>query len=267
VEADLIIIDEASMISKEIWSDLLSFNIPIIAYGDHYQLPPVGDDFNLMGEKLDGKLTEIVRQARDNEIIKLSMIIRSGHDVPLCINRDVAKIRRSDFDFKKFPEYSQIITGKNLTRVQLNQKYRSLYDRPNHPVRGDKMIFLKNSKDKTVFNGQQFVVSGCSKIRNDFSIHYYEIDDPRKEKQCLISYKMLNNPDPINAIEFQKGEYREDLMICDYSYAISVHKSQGSGWDDILLFDDRFGYWDDQFRSRWLYTAVTRAAKTLTWVV
>ena len=45
---DLIFIDEASMVNKEIWFDLLDYKIPIVAVGDHGQLPPVADNFSLM---------------------------------------------------------------------------------------------------------------------------------------------------------------------------------------------------------------------------
>jgi exodeoxyribonuclease-5 len=49
LEYDLIIVDEASMVDETIWLDLLSFQIPILAVGDHGQLPPINSRFNLMG--------------------------------------------------------------------------------------------------------------------------------------------------------------------------------------------------------------------------
>jgi exodeoxyribonuclease-5 len=48
----------------------------------------------------------------------------------------------------------------------------------------------------------------------------------------------------------------------DYGYALTVHKAQGSQWDDVVLFDESFAFRDS--RERWLYTAVTRAAERLT---
>ena len=48
----------------------------------------------------------------------------------------------------------------------------------------------------------------------------------------------------------------------DYGYALTVHKAQGSQWDDVMLFDESFAFRDS--RERWLYTAITRAAETLT---
>ena len=48
----------------------------------------------------------------------------------------------------------------------------------------------------------------------------------------------------------------------DYGYALTVHKSQGSQWDDVVLFDQSGAFRENQ--KRWLYTAVTRAAKRIT---
>jgi ATP-dependent exoDNAse (exonuclease V) alpha subunit len=52
VEADLIVVDEASMVNQRLWLDLLGTGRPVIAIGDHGQLPPIEGSFNLM-EKPD----------------------------------------------------------------------------------------------------------------------------------------------------------------------------------------------------------------------
>ncbi|HEY2136868.1 MAG TPA: ATP-binding domain-containing protein, partial [Xanthobacteraceae bacterium] len=48
----------------------------------------------------------------------------------------------------------------------------------------------------------------------------------------------------------------------DFGYVLTVHKAQGSQWDDVVLFDESFAFTDS--RDRWLYTGITRAAKRLT---
>jgi exodeoxyribonuclease-5 len=50
-----------------------------------------------------------------------------------------------------------------------------------------------------------------------------------------------------------------------YGYALTVHKAQGSQWDDLVLFDESYAF--REHRSRWLYTALTRAAERVTVVV
>ncbi|HMN86663.1 MAG TPA: ATP-binding domain-containing protein, partial [Bauldia sp.] len=47
----------------------------------------------------------------------------------------------------------------------------------------------------------------------------------------------------------------------DFGYVLTVHKSQGSQWDDVILFDESFAF--REHAARWLYTGITRAAKRL----
>ncbi len=55
---------------------------------------------------------------------------------------------------------------------------------------------------------------------------------------------------------------RKESDEFDYGYALTVHKAQGSQWDNVVLFDESFAF--REHRARWLYTAVTRAARRLT---
>ena len=50
-----------------------------------------------------------------------------------------------------------------------------------------------------------------------------------------------------------------------YGYALTVHKAQGSQWDDVVLFDESYAF--QESRDRWLYTGITRAAQRLTVVM
>jgi exodeoxyribonuclease-5 len=50
-----------------------------------------------------------------------------------------------------------------------------------------------------------------------------------------------------------------------YGYALTVHKAQGSQWDEVVLFDESFAF--REHRARWLYTGLTRAAERVTVVV
>jgi len=53
------------------------------------------------------------------------------------------------------------------------------------------------------------------------------------------------------------------MVEATFGYAITCHKSQGSQWDKVLVWDDGFGKKTRQESSRWLYTAITRAAERL----
>ena len=55
----------------------------------------------------------------------------------------------------------------------------------------------------------------------------------------------------------QKCAMKGHAVIADYRYVVTAHKAQGSEWDFVVVIDQE-GPWD---QTRWLYTAVTRAAE------
>lgn len=94
----LIIVDEISMLPKEMWELLLYHRIPIICCGDPEQLPPINPDTN--NHVLDNPhvfLDEIMRQAQESEIIRLSMHIREGKELNTfdCQNQQVQIIHKN----------------------------------------------------------------------------------------------------------------------------------------------------------------------------
>src|SRR6187551_2644401 len=77
-KAELIIIDECSMVDAELGRDLLSFGVPVLVLGDPAQLPPIqGGGFFTEAEP-DAMLTEVHRQAEDGPIVGPSMDLRAG---------------------------------------------------------------------------------------------------------------------------------------------------------------------------------------------
>ena len=67
------------------------------------------------------------------------------------------------------------------------------------------------------------------------------------------------------AIEQFEWPQRKPYDEFDFGYVLTVHKAQGSQWDDVVLFDESGAFPEN--RDRWLYTGVTRAAKRLTVVM
>ena len=82
-KAELIVIDECSMVDAEMARDLLSFDCPLLVLGDPAQLPPIaGAGFFTEGEP-DAMLTEVHRQAQDDPIVRLSMAVREGETIEI----------------------------------------------------------------------------------------------------------------------------------------------------------------------------------------
>ena len=124
-KADLIIIDECSMVDEDLGRDLLSFGNPVLVLGDPAQLPPVkGGGFFTEGEP-DFMLTEIHRQAADNPIIRLSMEIREGRE-PQASGDSLTFLSRREIDSESILDCDQVLVGTNKTRRKFNERIRQL---------------------------------------------------------------------------------------------------------------------------------------------
>jgi len=267
---DLIIIDEASMVSKEIWQDLLSFNIPLIAVGDHGQLPPINSEFNLL-EKPLLKLEQVHRQAKENPIIEVSMLARTlGHIPTKAFSKNVMKINQKDpfaselieEVLQKEKEDSLVLCGYNNTRIRLNKSIRTLRGfMEEEPEPGEKVICLRNNHKEGIYNG---MLGTIKSIYPENTREYYaeiEMEDTQTTFKGAILKEQFNNPVSLNFSKERKKTLTSDLF--DYGYALTVHKAQGSQAKTVVLFEERFSKMDENMWKRWLYTAVTRAQENL----
>ena len=269
VKTDLIIVDEASMIDENIWQDLRSYNIPIIAIGDHGQLPPINGILSLMQEP-NIKLTTIHRQAENNPIIKLATLARTDGKIdPGKYGKFVRKYSRNDLDFSEaiesllltYNEDTMILCGYNHTRVSLNTQIRyHLGFEDTEPCVGDKVICLRNNHAKGIFNGMLGKIKYIEDGGSDSYFCEIELDGNKRYKGEIFK-EQFNAKDAINFTKDRKK--LKDRDIFDFGYALTVHKAQGSEAEKVILFEERFKQMDDENWKKWLYTAVTRAKTEL----
>jgi exodeoxyribonuclease V len=278
---DLIIIDEASMVSHEIWKDLLSYNIPIIAIGDHGQLPPISDKtFNLM-TNLNFELKNVHRQAENSPILSLSKFIRNTGYIPFGLHsklsQDSFKIRWDDPVCKKiwnnidFSENNIInLCGFNQTRVNINNMIRTkLKFNNDYPYTNERLICLKNNRESKIMNGQLGTLIWMTPYVKDSYRMTIELDNFAEDYYEGVVHNCCFGKTSYEDI-YKKMDKKEKkrfegntLDYFDFGYCISVHKSQGSEFDKVVLFEQRTKHWDDEYYAKWLYTAVTRASKKL----
>ncbi len=91
-DADLIVLDECSMVNADIAKDLRSFGKKILVMGDPGQLPPINGEGAFTSREPDLFLREIHRQAADSPIIELATLARQGKPMPK--GYDKAGVRR-----------------------------------------------------------------------------------------------------------------------------------------------------------------------------
>jgi exodeoxyribonuclease-5 len=259
-KAGLIVIDECSMVDGELARDLLSFGKPILVLGDPFQLPPVkGGGFFTDGAP-DVMLTQIHRQAQDNPIIRLSEVVRSGGELSLGDYGETRVIRRSAIDQAQVLGADQVLVGVNRTRRAYNRRMRDLkgFHEP-LPVAGDRLVCLRNDRTKGLINGGLWRVESLSGAKKDFIKMTLAPEDEGSRSTVKVAVLKA-------FFEGKEGELgfalRRESDEFDYGYALTVHKAQGSQWDDVILFDESFAF--REHRARWLYTGLTRAARRLT---
>ena len=262
-DADLIVIDECSMVDEDLGRDLLSFGKPVLVLGDSAQLPPVkGGGFFTEAEP-DVMLTEVHRQAADNPIIHMSMQVRAGQRLSLGQYGESRVVRRSDIGAPSVMQADQVLVGINKTRRAYNGRMRELLGhRGAQPEVGEKLVCLRNDKKKGLLNGGTFTVAKLHQSRGAKYSMSVTPEDEADRKAVRIGVLP----------EFFTG--REDSLLpdarresdqFDFGYALTVHKAQGSQWDEVMLFDESFAF--REHRDRWLYTGLTRAAKKITIVL
>jgi exodeoxyribonuclease-5 len=261
--AKLIIIDECSMVDDELGRDLLSFNVPLLVLGDPAQLPPVQGGGFFTEHPPDAMLTEVHRQAQDDPIVRLSMQVRGGERLTPGDYGLTQVVRRSALDPERVLAADQILVGRNATRRAYNARMRERrgFAEP-LPMADDKLVCLRNNRRKGLFNGGLWVVKERRARKTGVLTLRLRPDEDVGGKDVKVSVRPECFSGGIEAFDWlQRKRYDE----FDFGYVLTVHKAQGSQWNDVVLFDESFAFPDS--RERWLYTGITRAARRLTVVV
>jgi exodeoxyribonuclease-5 len=257
--AELIVIDECSMVDEELGRDLLSFGKQVLVLGDPAQLPPVKGGGYFTEAEPDVMLTEVHRQAADNPIVHMSMLVREGGRLARGAYGESRVIARADIDAMAVTQADQVLVGLNKTRRAYNKRIRELFGRTEpYPQVEDKLVCLRNDRKKGLLNGGIFTVKTLAATRrNKLRMSLVPEEDPtRKPLRVGILPAFFDSEEEIPfAIRRESDEF-------DYGYALTVHKAQGSQWNDVVIFDESYAF--REHRSRWLYTGITRAAERLT---
>lgn len=289
--ADLIIVDECSMIDAKIFSELLA-RIPngarLVLIGDKDQLPPIeaGSIFvDLIEANIfpSSHLSECLRSDR-KEILTLSQHIKQGDAgnalhylnqggsdssiawidleedkrTPLQLCADLWEQYNERFvkECSQKPLPEQILFGHFALLSSMRQGplgadainryffYQSIKNVPQGAWSVAPIMITRNDYELEVYNGDLgFLVR---KVTDDFSLRQFALDD----------YILVRD---------RKGGYKQiaalNLPSFDYSYCLSVHKSQGSEYDEACIL---IPHGSELFGREVLYTAITRVRYRLT---
>jgi exodeoxyribonuclease V len=251
---DGFIVDEASMVSKPIHRDLMSFGLPIIFVGDHGQLEPVGSDFNLMA-KPDYTLEKIHRNS--GEIPRFAEWLRLGRPARefKSTSGAVTLINNDEVDDDIALNADQIICAFNKSRVSFDKHVRLAMGRKGLVEVGERVMCLRNDRTAAIFNGMQGTVSKVATVEGKLCIDFATYDGTR--------FALPVDRDQFGQEKSPGMDSPRSVHPFDYCYVITAHKSQGDEWPTVLVFEQRCSKWDHK---RWAYTAASRAQERLLWV-
>jgi len=277
-EVKLIVIDEASMVGTEIVADLESFGIPIMAIGDPGQLPPVGDSWGFDMEMPNVFLKEIHRQAADNPIIRLATMAREGRNIPIADYGDDVRVvaRRNDDVTFNMKRDAMVLVGTNKKRWDVTAKIRTECGwEETGPMKDEPLLVCRNSRQYPgLVNGTLLRCTEDIGNLNNASarINLKAIDEDVGgmeydiwATQGLFEEHAFRNKGSHSAPDREAFRANKECEHVDWGHAITVHKSQGSEFEDVALHDESPVFRQDA--QRWLYTGITRASHKLTVIV
>ncbi|MDU5085875.1 MAG: ATP-dependent RecD-like DNA helicase [Anaerococcus vaginalis] len=279
LDCDYVIVDEASMIDIKLMDKLLkalSSKTALILVGDHNQLPSVGAG-NVLKDILDTditavKLKKIFRQAKESNIVVNAHKINDGlYPILNQKNKDFFFINSNSKNFQndlldlvknRLPNYYKldpindiqilapskkslwgIVNINDLCQKELNKNPNSIKINNRIFKLGDKVMQVRNNYeleslnpdnfDDGVYNGDIGRIIDIDKNMESLKVEFYDGN--------IVSYK------------------KEDIKDLDLSYAITIHKSQGSEFDCVLIPMMPASFM--LLNRNLLYTAITRAKK------
>jgi exodeoxyribonuclease-5 len=260
--ADLLIVDEVSMVGHDLADDLRSYGKKILVLGDPGQLPPIHGTGAFTSREPDVFLSEIHRQAAESPIIRLATMARQGQPIPLS-DEPVARVVPLSFN-EVLASRGQLICGTHRARWAITKRVR---ERDGFggtiPGAGERVICRRNNREHGLYNG---LIGTVAEVLDD--------GDNDEEGRPYLKIVMDDLQAPIETrveltpfLEHTDGLRRPYLRrrgveLFDFGYVLTCHSAQGSEWPDVTVVDDSSAFREDA--DRWLYTALTRASERIT---
>lgn len=294
LKADVIILDEASMVGEELFLCLIKAiksGAKLILLGDTKQLPPISvgnilSDFIRSGYVTNNILTKIHRQAAQSGIVTQSLVVADGRSI---LKNDFIgeEIRGELKDFKIISCYDV-----NLVQFNIIKEFKKLYIEQGIAASDIQIVAPTRSKGNTSCRALNDVIQSI--VNGKPGVKSVQVHMKEKGLEYDVTFKVgdrvLVNRNNYNAIDCNGNkqaifngnigyikDLSEEVMIVGFpeqgdvmigkdewwnlslAYAITVHKVQGSQAPYVIVSIDYSSY---ALLSRELvYTALTRAQK------
>jgi RecD/TraA family predicted helicase len=266
-KSKVVVVDEVSMMDSKLCELFLrcidKSKTHLLIIGDHHQLPSIGHGDvlkSLVNSKIITEHVELVEVHRYNSVMRelanaikngTKFAIKNAEKIKWCKTSDNEQIYREVYQLlDDNPTTLQVIIptkkcdiGCNTFNQFVHNKLTSLQNKKDF-FQGEKVMCTKNHRNNAISNG-------------DMMFYGYKTND----KACLFKDKSLleqfiNNPESV-------GEDEHKLVPIDdvsWCYGITIHKSQGSEWDNVVIIINE-NYHQCMLNRNLLYTAITRVKK------
>ena len=154
-----------------------------------------------------------------------------------------------------------------------------------YPRIGDRVVCLRNNKGlaNPIYNGMLGRIENMGDVRGLDDVwnmavkvddgftynglvckaHFGEMKHSTDGKEFITVKELMKMKSYLTIAERKAmrkvGKKKLYFDAFDFGYCLTVHKAQGSEWGNVMLFEETSGFWDSDYRRKWLYTAVTRS--------
>jgi exodeoxyribonuclease V len=290
---DVGLVDESSMLDERQFEDLREIFPTLVLFGDPAQLAPVGQTgemvFDRLGEGRKLTLARIHRQAEDNPILDLAHALGDADLGFEAFERMVEAAARRDGRVvwaerveAGMMARSPVLVWRNATRVRLIQAFRAAYGAPEDQLLpGEPLICdgielpLKHRKKRIdleargLIKGAQVIYLGEGTRPGFARLHVVGAEEPQVSAASIVKIEKPDAEEPFIPHAATMG------AAFLHGAAVTIHKAQGSQWEDVQVFAPDLYAAAQSGRSeagvalwkRLAYVAITRAQTRLHWVV
>ncbi|MBQ8026724.1 MAG: ATP-dependent RecD-like DNA helicase [Clostridia bacterium] len=286
LEADVLIVDELSMIDIQLFSSLLDalpLGCRLIMVGDSDQLPPVGAG-NVLHDMIGSGMLPVVELKEVFRQAQRSVIVTNAHKIVAGENPDLT---RKDGDFFFIPRRVASQAAETVCDLCANRLPKAYGYSPVNDIqvlcpsrRGEMGTYNLNRRLQEVINPpdrhKKEVTVGLFRfregdkvmhIKNNYDILWKKPDGEEGsgvfngDIGTIVSIR----PDGVTKIAFDDGRecsyFPDTMRELELAYAVTVHKSQGNEFEAVVMpvlnAPELLSY------RNLLYTAVTRAKKLM----
>lgn len=287
----IVFLDEGSMVDQELWEDLFeachATQQNIVIFGDPFQLPPVAinkEYFSLMDPRFVAthrvEMTEIMRQALENPIVRSSMLIRKGDvfegllDIERVMPENVVEAC-----IEASAGNGAILCHTNKARNTLNNEMRARFGYFGEPVQGEPLLVVKNNYTVELYNGEIVSFEGWE-TPPQLKTFRDKFNDVRLSVNVGRAILSDGNIDPLLCVEEVTGKLepkfqssvayycgkvndRQEMLHANFGYVLTCHKAQGSEFPTVLVCAEPTVRPNTLDGRRWLYTAITRSKESV----